>query len=383
MDLAKYCVNAVLVERRSYREVGVALGRSKSWVANQVHRYQQGGEEALRPKKRGPKVAKNRTVPALEDKIVTLRKHLVEEGLDAGATTIAYYLDRQGLTPPARSTVHRVLVRRGFVTPQPKKRPRNSYIRFESDLPNETWQSDMTHWHLKDNQRVEIVNFIDDYSRAILGSTVVPVTTAPTVVDLFFRACESYGFPLSVLSDNGAIYTAAYRGSHSGLEIELAKLGIVFKHGRPYHPQTQGKVERFHLTLKKWLKKQPLSETIPELQARLDRFIFHYNEERLHTARGCPPMQAWRERDKAVLEVSGLALRPHTRVRRDKIDKTGVVTLRYRSRLHHVGVGRRHHGKHVLILIADLDIRVIDVDGEMLAHLTLDPTRDYQPIRKT
>ena len=108
----------------------------------------------------------------------------------------------------------------------------------------------MTHWHLDDDRGVEIVNFIDDYSRTVLASVAVPVATAADVVRIFFSTTATWGFPASVLSDNGAIYTAAYRGSHTGMEIELAAFGITFKHGKPYHPQTQGKVERYHRTLK-------------------------------------------------------------------------------------------------------------------------------------
>jgi len=378
VDLAKYCVNAVLVERRSMREVASATGRSKSWVHRHVALYRAGGEEALAPLKRGPKVPANLTSATLEGEIVAWRKRLAEDGLDAGARTIAWHLNQSGVEVPALSTIHRVLRRRGFVTPQPQKRPRSSWIRFESDLPNETWQSDMTHWHLKDDQPVEIINFVDDYSRAALSSEAVPVATAPEVVRVFYETAALYGLPASVLSDNGAIYTTAYRGSHSGMEVELATLGIAFKHGKPYHPQTQGKVERFHLTLKKWLAKKPAAATLAELQAQIDRFVHIYNEERPHTARGCPPMQAWRALDKATIEIDGQPLLAHTRVRRDRVDKTGCFTLRHRSKLHHVAVGRAHKGKRVLVLVADLDIRVIAEDGVMLRHLELDPSVDYQ-----
>ena len=105
--------------------------------------------------------------------------------------------------------------------------------------------------------------------------------------------------------------------------------------------------------------------------------------ERPHTARGCPPMRAWRELDKATAELDGQPLLAHTKVRRDRIDKTGCVTLRYRSKLHHIGVGRAHTGTRVLILMAGLDVRVIDPDGVLIRHLELDPSIDYQGQGRT
>ena len=383
MDLALYAVQAVLVEGRSVRDVAAATGRSKSWVQRHCALYRTGGEAALAPRKRGPKVAPNQTPAVVEDVILRLRKELGELGLDAGARTIAYHLGTQGLDVPAISTIHRILVRRGFVTPQPQKRPRSSWQRFEADLPNECWQSDMTHWRLEGDRHVEIVNFIDDYSRAVLASVAVPVATASEVVRIFYDAAATWGLPASVLSDNGAIYTAAYRGSATGLEIDLARLGITFKHGKPYHPQTQGKVERYHRTLKAYLRKRPLAEDLAALQAQIDRFVTTYNEERPHQARGCPPMQAWRAQDKATPLFDGQPLAPATKVRHDKVDKTGTVTLRYRSRLHHVGVGRAHKGERVLLLVCDLDVRVISEDGTVIRRLTLDPSIDYQPIGRT
>jgi transposase InsO family protein len=378
MDLAKYCVHAVLVEGRSVRAVAAASGRSKTWVHRHVALYRTGGEEALSPGKRGPRVPANLTSAAWEDEIVSWRKRLSENGLDAGARTIHWHLSQTGAAVPALSTIHRVLRRRGFVTPQPQKRPRSSWTRFESALPNETWQSDMTHWQLDNEEPVEIINFIDDYSRAVLASVAVPVATSSDVVRIFFDTAAVYGLPRSVLSDNGAIYTTAYRGSHTGMEIELATLGITFKHGKPYHPQTQGKVERYHFTLKKWLRKKPAVATLAELQGQIDTFVRYYNEERPHTARGCPPMRAWRALDKATIEIDGQKLLAHTKVRRDRVDKSGTFTLRYRSKLHHVLVGRQHRGKRILILVADLDVRVIDEDGVTIRHLELDPSVDYQ-----
>jgi transposase InsO family protein len=381
MDLALYAVQSVLVEGRSLRDVGSATGRSKSWVQRQVARYHEGGEAALELKRRGPTRPANRTADDVEDLVVGWRKHLDEFGLDAGARTIAWHLRRDGAPEPSLATIHRILVRRGFVTPQPQKRPRNSWQRFVADLPNECWQSDMTHWELAGGRSVEIVNVVDDHSRAVMASVALTVAKAPDVVRIFHQAVATFGLPQNILSDNGAIYTAAYRGAASSLEIELRALGIGFRHGRPYHPQTQGKVERYHQTLKKFLRRQRKARSLAELQAQIDGFVTYYNEERPHQAHGEVPMEVWRARDKATPILDGEALPPATKVRQDKIDTTGTVTLRYRSKLHHIGVGRKHKGTRVLLLVCDLDVRVIARDdGRKLRHLTLDPTIDYQPI---
>jgi transposase InsO family protein len=378
MDMAKYAVTAVVTEGRSLRAVAGATGRSKSWVARQVTRFNAGGEAALALKKRGPVRAPNQTPFDLEDEIVTLRKQLDDEGWDAGASTIRYHLLERDGRAPARSTIHRVLVRRGFVVPQPQKRPTSSWLRFEADLPNERWQTDMTYWHLADGTKVEIVNFIDDYSRLVLASSVMRVATSKSTLAVMRRCVERWGLPKSLLSDNGLIFTGHYRGSYSALEIELATLQVSFKHGRPYHPQTQGKIERYHRTLKKWLARQPAMDSIPALQRQVDRFVTYYNEVRPHQARGCPPLRAWRERDKASVVIDGEPVPAQTRLRYDRVDSTGKVSLRYSTKLHHIGVGRAHAGEHVIMLVADLDVRVLSETGQMLKRLTLDPSRDYQ-----
>jgi transposase InsO family protein len=197
VDVAKYAVSAVLVEGRSVRAVAASTGQSKSWVHRHVALYRSGGDEALVPRKRGPKAQPNQTAPDLEDEIVHVRKVLGETGFDAGARTIAYHLRSAGHQVPSNSTIHWVLTRRGFVTPQPQKRPRTSWQRFESQMPNDTWQSDMTHWQVTAG-KVEIINFIDDYSRAVLCSAVVSVATSAEVVRLFYETAATWGLPASL-----------------------------------------------------------------------------------------------------------------------------------------------------------------------------------------
>jgi transposase len=182
MDLARYVVDAVVLEGRSYREVARAHGVSKSYVGKLVGRFREGGYEAIVPRSRAPKQVPHRTPDALEDEIVSLRKELGDQGLDAGAATIHYHLSRVHEQVPSVSTIWRVLRRRGFVVPQPHKRPRSSWIRFEAQMPNECWRSDVTHWRLREGTEVEIVNFIDDHSRLAVASRVLGRAIAPAVL---------------------------------------------------------------------------------------------------------------------------------------------------------------------------------------------------------
>jgi integrase-like protein len=148
----------------------------------------------------------------------------------------------------------------------------------------------------------------------------------------------------------------------------------------PGPPQTCGKVERFHQTLKRWLAKQPAAGTVSQLQAQLDRFRHYYNTRRPHRALGRrTPAEALAARAKAAPSVAGVRLAQH-RVRRDKVGAAGKVTLRYHSRLIHIGVGRAYAGIEVVLLVADEDVRIITAEAELLRHLTIDPSRNYQPL---
>ncbi len=190
-----------------------------------------------------------------------------------------------------------------------------------------------------------------------------------------------HGAPASLLCDNGAVFTATPRGGKVLLQLEMERLGVTAKNSRPYHPQTCGKVERLHQTLKRYLARQAPARTLAELQAQLDAFAHYYNAIRPHRALGGrTPLQAYSARIKARPPSNG---RPetHFRVRHDKVDSQGTVTLRHDSRLHHIGVGRAHKGRPIKLLVADRDIRVLDLKtGELIRRLTLDPSRDYQPI---
>jgi transposase InsO family protein len=382
MGMAQLVVAAVLVEGRSKSEVARAYGVSRRWVITLVQRFLAEGEAGPAPRSRRPHASPRRTRQAVEDEIIALRKELDRHGHDAGAATIAAHLQRRHgpEAVPAVSTIWRILSARGFVIAQPHKRPKSSYVRFVAEQPNERWQLDITHHRLVDDTTVEILNIIDDHSRLCVASTARRVFTAGDVDAAFTVATSGYGDPAELLSDNAAVFTGTpRRGGRVAVELTCFTRGIRFSHSRPYHPQTCGKVERFHQTLKKWLDRQPRPATVRQLQALLDGFRDYYNIIRPHRALARrSPQQAYAARPKAVRSATPIDI-GHYRVRRDRIDPSGVITLRHNSRLHHIGLGRRHAGTRVLVLVHDLHARILNTDGELLRELTLDPSRDYQP----
>ena len=281
------------------------------------------------------------------------------------------------------ATISRYLARAGLVTPQPRKRPKSSCIRFAAELPNERWQSDFIHWHLADGREAEIISWIDDHSRLALSVTAHPVTTGAVVLATFRAAVAAYGAPASTLTGNGLVYTtrlAGGRGGRNSLEHELRRLGITQKNGKPNHPQTQGKVERFQQTLQKWLAARAPAATLAQLQDQPGQFTGTYSNRRPHRSLvlRSTPAAACTTRPKAV--PGDRTADTHDRVRTDRISTAGTVTLRTGGKLYHIGIGRAHAGTHVLMLIQDLHIRVINTaTGELLRDLTLDPSRNYQP----
>jgi len=383
MSKARLVITAVVMEGRSQGEVARAYGVSQGWISRLVQRYRAEGEAAFEPRSRRPKTSPAAISGAAVELIVRLRKELAGQGLDAGPHTIAWHLEHHHHVQVSPATISRYLTRAGLVTPEPKKRPKSSYIRFVAELPNERWQSDFIHWHLAGGTEVEVVSWLDDHSRLALSITAHPVTTGEVTLATFRAAVTAHGAPASTLTDNGNVYTTRFaggKGGRNGLEHELHRLGVKQKNGRPSHPQTQGKVERFQQTLKKWLRAQPPAATLAGLQDQLDAFTNLYNNRRPHRslAHRSTPATAYAARPKAV--PGSLPAGTSDRVRTDRIDADGKVTLRHAGKLYHIGVGRTHARTRVLLLVRDLDIRIINAaTGELLRELTLDPSRNYQP----
>jgi len=381
MSKQKVIVLAVRDQGLTVAAAARRYGVSRRWVHELLRREAEGGIDAVEPRSKRPLGNPRRTTDAVTGRVLALRRELDAAGLDAGPVTIAWHLNREGLPTPSTSTIRRILHTAGLIRPEPKKRPKSSLHRFEAHQPNETWQSDFTHWALADGTDSEILNFLDDHSRYLLACTAFTPVTVTAVVATFLTAAAEYGLPASTLTDNGMVYTtrlAGGKGGRNAFEHQLHALGITQKNGSPSHPQTQGKIERFHQTLKKWLTGQPRAHTLADLNEQLAKFRHIYNHERPHRALNRrTPHEAYTATPKAA--PAGAKQGDHWRRRVDRVDQFGKLTLRHAGRLRHIGIGRAYAGKHVLMLIHDTDVTISDTTtGEIIRELTIDPTRDYQ-----
>jgi transposase InsO family protein len=382
---ARLVITAITVQGLTQAEAARAFDLSPAWVSRLMARYRVEGEAAFGPRSRRPRTSPTALPTEVIDLVVRLRKELSDAGLDAGPDTIGWHLAHHHGVAVARSTISRHLTRAGLIVAEPKKRPKSSYIRFQADMPNQTWQSDFTHGRLADGTDVEILTWLDDCTRYALHVTAHPRVTGPIVTATFRETVARHGIPASTLTDNGMVFTtrlAGGRGGRNAFETELRRLHVTQKNSRPGHPTTCGKVERFQQTLKKWLRAQPAQpNSINELQTLLDAFIDQYNHRRPH--RSLPHRATPAARYNTLPKATPTDSRDHdthNRVRHDRVDKAGSVTLRHNGRLHHIGVGRTRAGTCVILLVQDLHVQVINAaTGELLRELILNPNTDYQP----
>jgi transposase InsO family protein len=392
MSKARLVITALFVDKQTPAEVAARYGVHRAWVYKLKARYEAEGQTAVEPRSRRPKTSPAALSPEVVDLIVRVRKELTDAGLDAGPETIAWHLEHHHGHRVSRSTISRHLTAAGLVTAEPKKRPKSSYIRFEASMPNETWQSDFTHYRLTrpDGQpgaHVEIISWLDDCTRYALHVTAHLRITTPIVTCTFREAAGQHGIPASTLTDNGMVYTVRLagigrQGGRNGFEQQLRDWNVIQKNSRPNHPTTCGKAERFQQTMKNWLRAQPDQPSTPaELQALLDRFRTEYNQHRPHRSlpHRATPAALYSQIPKALPGPSRDA-DSHDRVRHDRVDKSGTVTLRVAGKLRHIGIGRTHKGTHVILLIQDLEVRVVNAaTGELLRDLIINPDKDYQP----
>ena len=247
MSKARLIITAVIVEKRTVAEVAHTYGVSRSWLYELLARYHAEGDLAFQPRSRRPRTQPDATPHNTVQLVLALRRQLTATGLDAGADTIVWHLAHHHQITVSRATVYRIVHRAALVTPEPAKKPRSSYIWFQADQPNETWQADFTHHRLADSTDTEILSWLDDHARYALSITAHQRVTGPIVVNTFRTAIAAHGTPFSTLTDNGLVFTTRFahsgRTSRNGLENELVRLHVRQKNSRPNHPTTCGKLD--------------------------------------------------------------------------------------------------------------------------------------------
>jgi transposase InsO family protein len=337
-------------------------------------RFRAGGLEALVPRSRRPLSSPSATSAQMMALVIEKRAHLVKEGLDAGAISIGYWLQREGAQPPSTRTIHRILVAHGLVEPQPRKRPRNSFKRFEKSRANECWQMDGHERTLTDGTVVKVLRVQDDCTRQIMASMAAPSENIKDVWACISAAIEHHGAPAMFLSDNGSAFSQRRtRGSMNEVEARLRASGILPVTSSIGHPQTCGKKEREWQTLDRWLSARPIAKTLADLQTQLDTYDLIFNHQRPHQALGGKtPAERYAEVDKAAAADTPLAA-PFT-LNTVKVRRNGVIDLGRKTKM---SIGKQWAGATVTIMREDPAIAIFHGD-DLIEFIHLDPNREYQ-----
>jgi transposase InsO family protein len=333
-------------------------------------RWEAEGPAGLVERSRRPLCSPGLISVELEDEIVRLRKTL---RVDNGAQSIAYQLARSGWAVPSVATIHRALVRRGMVVAQPAKRPRSAWRRFQWPRPNDAWQIDATCWALRSGGHVWVMDVLDDHSRLVVAARACPGPTGEAAWSAFCHGAERYGTPAQVMSDNGSCFTGRLAGSQAPFERDLRSLGVNHIRSSPGHPQTCGKLERFHQTLKNWLRTQPLARSTNQLQAQLDEFLAYYNHHRPHRALGgATPAERWAATE-AAIPGEAIPDTPHASLHTVAPNNNTIAWGN-----HTIGVGPGLNRQHLLVIAHDDDLAIFGPTG-LIRRLHLDRNRKYQP----
>jgi transposase InsO family protein len=377
-ELAALVARHVAGERFNVAAECRRLGESRATFYKYAQRFRGEGVDGFYPRSRRPLTSPLATASEVEDAVVRARKELDGDGWDGGADSIGFWLHEHpdrlppGAPVPSRATINRILRRRGVAELVPQRRPRRADRRFEAEHPNSRWQMDGFVVKLADGTKVVVLHVLDDCSRMDLGLHVMRSENGPEVWAGFVASASQHGLPREVLTDNGTAFSGKRRGWMAPLEVNLDALGVHAVTSSPGHPQTCGKVERAHKTVRKWLRKHPQAESVHQLQQLLETYRGEYNQRRRkqHLG-GLTPAQRY-----ALGPVDGPTPAPHpgTVILTAKVSASGCIGVLGTL----VGIGRRHAGRHLTLIRQGRQIAVFDSD-HFLAHLDLKPGRRYHP----
>jgi putative transposase len=357
------------------------LSRSRFYELREVAReHPDDLGQILAERSRRPRSSPQATALEVEDLAVRVRKQLQDDGWDYGPISVAHEMQRLGVTPPSRATLARIFTRRGLVVPSPQKRPRSSWRRFVFLAPNACWQIDATEWTLLDGTTAAIFQILDDHSRRLLASLAASGETSEAAVQVVSLAIKRFGVPVLFLSDNGPAFNPSRRGQTGKLVVLLQSLGCKPITARPFHPQTCGKNERVHSTLKRWLEVRPRAATLTELQAQLDEFDLYYNTRRPHQALdGHTPEHAWNATPTAAAptppntDEHPTSARAPLTATQPMATGNGKVWIGNKS----IHLGYEHIGHRVLVLRDGDHIDVFTSTGVHIRSLQLEAGRNH------
>lgn len=324
------------------RRFGISRKSGYKWI----ERFRQGS--ALSDRSRRPHTSPKRTQAPMEQRLLLLRgdhpawgaRKLRRRLLDLGERQV-----------PAPSVIQAILTRHGLIDPIESDKHR-SFKRFERDEPNDLWQMDYKGHFAMDQGRCHPLTMLDDHSRFNLTLKACRDERGETVKSALIEAFERYGMPRCLLADNGAPWGSYGRESHwTELEVWLLRLGIRLIHGRPLHPQTQGKEERFHRTLVAEVLGRRCFEDLQQVQAAFDVFRTIYNHQRPHEALGMKvPATCYRPAQRSYPRtLAAVEYGPGQTVR--KVDGSGKIS--WRGRPHRVGCA--FAGQPVAIRPSEID----------------------------
>ena len=358
----------------SVTAVCARLSISRKSYYKYLGRFADEGLEGLRPRSRRPLTSPTQTPPEVVELITRARADLAAEGWNNGALSIFYRLLREGVQPPSWRTIHRVLKRQGLVVPEPGKRPRSCYRRFEFPAPDDCWQIDAFGYLLAAGQPVVVFEVKDDCSRTQIGNLAWTAEDTMGAWECLARGMDVFGKPRLLLSDNSLAFTGKAQNKIVLVEKNLIALGIKPITSRPHHPQTCGKNERGHQTLQRWLAARPTAATLVELQALSDRYQAEYNN-RPH--QGLDPNQTPLER-----RIVAARHTPHP-VRPEQPTLVRHCTVKTRGELSwdgvRIAVGAELAGRTVLVF-ATGDHLLIFYRHHLIRELMLDRSRRYQGL---
>lgn len=338
-------------------------GVTRSWFYRWLARYEREGILGLSERSRRPFNSPRQIRESTELAICAMRvKHP-----DWGPRRIRAEMFRAGGSPPAKSTIQRVLERNGLVSPQPRKR--RNYIRFERPCPNDLWQIDARKHEFPDKTIAWIFNVLDDHARFLLASRASFALDGEAAWDAFEQGSCDHGCPREVLTDNGVYFSGEHRDFVAEFERRLWELGVKTIASTPEHPQTLGKVERFNKTQRQWVEGlQEPPKTLTQLQRRLDSFRWHYNHERPNQGiADLTPAERYSATPPASPQQGEVSRSAHR-----KANENGVV--RYSG--WRISLGREWASANVEVIEAAGKIRVI-YGGELIRAISAEHPKGF------